>query len=180
MPSARCLVILTWTCLLQSKHEASFICVFSSRSYGMEARCFSASLEWSQYIHVSPVCYFKTGQVESDAFDKSRVDRSYFFLTSKGVVCRSASSFHGRTSRAPLAAESPGPHSSHRSGDIATSCMESFNSLSARLALYKRLQRSSLWISNDSQHASARKSILDFSVGVMEGIYLYARPLFFR
>ena len=47
-------VTFIWTCLLVEKREASFVCVSGSRSHGMEARCFSTSMEQSKCLFVSP------------------------------------------------------------------------------------------------------------------------------
>ena len=52
----------------QSKHKASILCVFSSRSHVMKARCFSTSWEWSLQWHHHTRWWWKIGCVQFERF----------------------------------------------------------------------------------------------------------------
>ena len=97
MPSLRYSVVSCGLVCYQSKGKAPFVCVFCSWSDGMETWCVSASLEWFQCLCISPLYSSKTGLVESDAFDILFLVPGRSCLASKGVVCRSAGPYGGRS-----------------------------------------------------------------------------------
>ena len=132
----------------QGECQASIVHLFLSRSDGLETGCSPTLVGWPKCLCLPTIhSSSKTGLVENNVFAKFLHDPGRTALATKGVVRRSSGFFGGRTSRIPYAVKLSGSASHEKvHGDLGSLHLYTRrpSDLSARQALLRRLQRSSL------------------------------------
>ena len=173
------LVTVIWNCLPPGRTRNSPFTRLPFQSLWHERKCLPTPVEYPYHLCLPSIHFCKAGLTKNDAFWQS--PWSWELHSGHKIVYRTGS-FDGRTSLTPHAVELSGAAScekpSRGAGIAAPTCLETFKQLAHKAGFVRRLQRSLLQTSGDSQHDCITEGSPDSSIGVVERILLHLRPLF--